>query len=103
MRKKHAMRWRKFALRRGAEIITEGLVFSKQELRENNLKKKDNAYQVKVRYKHNVYNVADDDMLKTYKLLCWCMDVADEEEEDNVYTIGGIWISETGRADWIKE
>ena len=92
-------------LRRGAEIQSEGLVFSREELREEGLTKSDNAYQIKAKYKRNVYSVADDDMLKAYKLLSWCMDVEDEEEvdEDGVRTIGGMFISETGRSDWFRE
>lgn len=105
MRKKFAMRWRRQVLRRGAEIQSEGMVFSKVELLENCLTKSDNAYQIKAKYKRSVYSVADDDMLKAYKLLSWCMDVEDEEEadEDGVHTIGGIWVSDTGKADWIRE
>lgn len=105
MRKKFAMRWRRQALRRGAEILSEGLVFSRQELHEEGLTKRDNAYRIKVKYKRNTYDVADDDMLKAYKLLSWCMDVEDEEgaDPDGVYTIGGTWLGETGRADWIRE
>lgn len=105
MRKKFAMRWRKQVLRRGAEIQSEGLVFSKKQPREEGLTKSDNAYQVKAKYKRNTYSVADDDMLKCYKLLSWCMDVEDEEESDpeGVHTIGGIWVGETGKADWIRE
>ena len=105
MRKKIAMRWRRQVLRRGAVILDEGLVFSKRELFEEGLQKRDNAYKVCAKYKRNTYDVADDDMLKAYKLLSWCMDVEDEEENDpeGVRTIGGIWISETGKADWIRE
>ena len=103
MRKKIAMRWRRACLRRGAKILDEKLVFSKVELFEENLKQRDNAYKIKAKYKDNTYNVADDDVLKAYKLLSWCMDVADEEQtdEDCVHTIGGIWCTDTGRADWI--
>ena len=105
MRKKIAMRWRRACLRRGAEILEEKLVFSKVELIEENLKRRDNGYRVKARYKGNMYDVADDDMLKAYKLLAWCMDVEDEEHEDEegVRTIGGIWMTDTGKADWIRE
>ena len=105
MRKKFAMRWRRETLRRGATIISEGAVFSKQELHEEGLEKRDNAYRVQARYKHNTYDVADDDMLKAYKLLNWCMDVEDKEEtnEGGAHTIGGTWLSDTGKADWIRE
>lgn len=105
MRKKIAMRWRRASLRRGAKILKEGPVFSRRELFEEGLKKSDNAFAVKAKYKRNVYSVADDDMLKAYKLLSWCMDVEDEEEvdADGVHTIGGIFLSETGKADWIRE
>lgn len=105
MRNKIAMRWRREVLRRGAEILSEGMVFSKRELHERGYVRRDNGYRVKVKYKRNIYSVADDDMLKCYKLLSWCMDVEDEEEadEDGIHTIGGIWISKTGRADWIRE
>lgn len=104
MRKKIAMRWRRACLRRGAEILEEKLVFSKVELIEEKLKQRDNAYRVKARYKGNTYDVADDDMLKAYKLLSWCMDVEDEEEpdEEGVHTVGGIWYTDTGRADWVR-
>lgn len=103
MRKKIAMRWRRACLRRGAEILVEKPVFSKVELFEENLKQRDNAYKVEAKYKGRTYDVADDDMLKAYKLLSWCMDVADEKqaEEDGAHTIGGIWCTDTGRADWV--
>lgn len=103
MRKKFAMRWRRQAIRRGAEIQSEGMVFSKEELRENGLTKSDNAFQIKAKYKRNVYSVADTDMLKAYKLLSWCMDVADEEELYNEYSLCGVCIAETGKANWRKE
>ena len=105
MRKKIAMRWRRRVLRRGAEIQSEGLVFNRKELHEEGLTKCDNAYRIKAKYKRNTYDVADDDMLKAYKLLSWCMDVEDEEEadEENVHTIGGMFLSETGRADWFRK
>lgn len=105
MRKKIAMRWRRQVLRRGAEILSEGMVFSKRELSENGYVRKDNGYQVKVRYKRNTYSVADDDILKCYKMLSWCMDVEDEETADpeGIHTIGGIWIGDTGKAEWIRE
>lgn len=103
MRKKYAMRLRRDTLRRGAEILSEGMVFSKRELHDQNLKRKDNGYCVKVRYKGSTYNVADDDMLKAYKLLSWCMDVADEDEEKEAYVIGGICLSSTGKADWMRD
>lgn len=105
MRKKIAMRWRREVLRRGAEIRSEGMVFNKAELREQGFKRRDNGYQIKARYKRNTYSVADDDMLKAYKLLSWCMDVEDEEEKDKegIHTIGGIWLSDTGRSEWIRE
>lgn len=104
MRKKIAMRWRRACLRRGAEILEEKLVFSKAELFEENLKKRDNAYKIRAKYKRNTYDVADDDMLKAYKLLSWCMDVEDEEraDPDGIHTIGGTWIGDTGKADWIR-
>ena len=105
MRKKIAMRWRKACLRRGAEILEERPVFSKADLLKENIKKRENAFKIAARYKSNVYDVADDDMLKAYKLLSWCMDVEDERctDTDRAYTIGGIWYTDTGRADWIKE
>lgn len=105
MRKKIAMRWRRLCLRRGAEITSEGMVFSKKTLKESGWNRKDNGYQIKATYKRNKYSVADDDMLKAYKMLSWCMDVEDEEEVDpeGVHTIGGIWVGETGRVDWIRE
>lgn len=105
MRKKIAMRWRRQVLRRGAVILEERPVFTKRELFEEGLQKRDNAYEVRVKYKRNTYDVADDDMLKAYKLLSWCMDVEDEEDADpdGVHTIGGIWVGETGKADWIRE
>lgn len=105
MRKKIAMRWRRQVLRRGAVILEERPVFTKRELLEEGLQKRDNAYKVRAKYKRNTYDVADDDMLKAYKLLSWCMDVEDEEETDpeGVHTVGGIWVGETGKADWIRE
>lgn len=105
MRKKFAMRWRRSCLRRGVEITSEGMVFSKKKLKESGWSRKDNGYQIKATYKRNKYSVADDDMLKAYKLLSWCMDVEDEEEEDpeGVHTIGGIWLGDTGKSEWIRE
>ena len=105
MRKKFAMRWRRSCLRRGVEITSEGMVFSKKELKESGWSRKDNGYQIKATYKRNKYSVADDDMLKAYKLLSWCMDVEDEEEADpdGIHTIGGIWLSDTGKSEWIRE
>ena len=104
MRKKIAMRWRRECLRRGAEILEEKPVFSKVELFEENLKQRDNAYKVKARYRGNIYDVADDDMLKAYKLLVWCMDIEDEEhaDEEGVHTVGGIYCTDTGRVDWVR-
>lgn len=99
MRKKIAMRWRRQALRRGAVITSEKWVFSKQELRERGLQKSDNGYAVKAKYNGFVYNVADDDMLKAYKLLIWCMDVSDE---DGKHLIGGMCYTDTGKSDWIR-
>lgn len=99
MRKKIAMRWRRQALRRGAVITSEKWVFNKQELKERGLQKNDNGYAVKAKYKGFVYNVADDDMLKAYKLLIWCMDVADE---DNKNLLGGICRTNTGESSWIR-
>lgn len=99
MRKKIAMRWRREALRRGAVITSEKWVFNKQELREKGLQKNDNGYAVKVKYKSFVYNVADDDMLKAYKLLIWCMDVADEDDKN---LLGGICRTNTGESSWIR-
>ena len=105
MRKKFAMKLRREVLRRGAEIQSEGLVFSKKELREQNLKRSDNGYSVKALYEGFKLNVADDDMLKTYRFLLWCMDAICEDkkkdEENGVCTIGGTWLGDTGRADWI--
>ena len=74
MRKKFAMRWRRQALRMGADILSEGMVFSKQELNEQGLQRKDNGYRVQARYEGYTYDVADDDILAAYKLLCWCME-----------------------------
>lgn len=105
MRKRIAMRWRREVLRRGGVIVSEGMVFSKKQLRENGYTRRDNGYQIKMKYKRNSYSIADDDMLKAYKLAIWCMDVEDEEEADpdGIHTIGGIWLSDTGKADWIRE
>lgn len=61
MRKKIAMRWRRQVLRRGAVILEERPVFTKRELFEEGLQKRDNAYKVRAKYKHNTYDVADDD------------------------------------------
>lgn len=74
MRKKFAMRWRRLALRMGAEILSEKMVFSKQELNSHGFLRKDNGYCIQARYKGHTYCVADDDILSAYKLLCWCME-----------------------------
>lgn len=104
MRKKFAMRWRRSCLRRGVDITSEGMVFSKKILKEFGWGRKDNGYQIRATYKRNKYSVADDDMLKAYKLLSWCMDVEDEEEtnEAGSRTIGGLCLTDSGRADWIR-
>lgn len=95
MRKKIAMRWRREALRRGAVITSEKWVFNKKELREEGLRKSDNGYAVKAKYNGHTYNVADDDMLKAYKLLNWCMDVEDEEEcRSSAEVICNYWTGE---------
>ena len=74
MRKKFAMRWRRRAMCMGAEILSEGMVFSKKELHEKGFARRDNGYMVLAKYKGQTYNVADDDILAAYKLLCWCLE-----------------------------
>ena len=73
MRKKIAMRYRKDAMRHGAQILGEGMVFSPRELRTQNLSKKDNGYHILAKFGDDTYSVADDDMLTAYKLLLWCI------------------------------
>ena len=103
MRKKIGMRWRRACLRRGGKVEREGPAFTKKELREDGLTR--NAYLIELKYKRNTYRIVDEDMLSAYKLAYWCMDIEDEEEADpdGIHTIGGIWLSDTGKADWIRE
>ena len=74
MRKKIAMRWRRRAMCMGATILSEGMVFSKKDLHKEGFERRDNGYRVRAKYKGRTYDVADDDILAAYKLLCWCME-----------------------------
>lgn len=74
MKKKIAMRWRRQALRKGAIIKNEGLVFSKQELLENNLKKKHNGFRFDAEYKGWNWMICAKDRLSAYKLFVLDMD-----------------------------
>lgn len=82
MRKKIAMRWRREALRRGAVLREEKMVFSKKGLRENNLKRKHNGFSFCAEYKGWKWRICADDMLAAYKLFVEEMDY----EYDNVAT-----------------
>lgn len=68
MRKKIAMRWRREALRRGAILSDEKMVFSKKELRENNLKRKHNGFSFCAEYNGWNWMICADDMLAAYKM-----------------------------------
>lgn len=59
MRKKIAMKLRKDALRRGADLSGEKYVFSKRELRRQGLKASDNGYCLVLRYKGEVIHVKE--------------------------------------------
>lgn len=74
MRKKIAMRWRREALRCGAILSNEKMVFSKKELRENNLKRKQNGFSFCAEYKGWKWLICADDMLAAYKLFVEEMD-----------------------------
>ena len=74
MRKKIAMRWRREALRRGAIITNEKPVFTKKELREYGLRKKDNGFSFDGFYKGYHWMVCADDMLTAYKMFVEEMD-----------------------------
>ena len=76
MRKKIAMRWRREALRRGAILSEEKMVFSKKELREKNLNRKQNGFRFCAEYKGWKWRICADDMLAAYKLF---IDVMDDE------------------------
>ena len=68
MRKRIAMRWRREALRRGAILSNEKMVFSKKELRENNLKRKHNGFSFCAEYNGWNWMICADDMLAAYKM-----------------------------------
>lgn len=103
MRKKFAMRLRRKLMRRGVKINSEGLVFSKKELRKDNLSGHDNAYQISVSYKRHHISIADDDILKAYKLLEWCLDVIDEDEVSEGEVLCGACRCDTGNCMWSKD
>ena len=79
MRKKFAMRCRREVLRRGAIILNERPILSKQERNEGNIKKKYTGFEVNVKYRGSAYCIAGRDMLEAYRLLIWALDVEDEE------------------------
>ena len=74
MRKKIAIRWRREALRRGAILSDEKMVFSKKEMRENNTKRKSNGFSFCAEYKGWRWVVCSDDMLTAYKTFVNAMD-----------------------------
>lgn len=74
MRKKIAMRWRREALRRGAILSDERMVFSKKELRENGFRRKHNGFGFKAEYKGWKWMVCSDDILDAYRLFVLEMD-----------------------------
>ena len=78
LNKKIAMKLRKDALRRGADLSGEKYVFSKRELRRRGLKPSDNGYCLVLRYKGEVIHVADNTMLWCYRIVLDIMDAIDE-------------------------
>ena len=74
MKKKIAMRWRRKALRKGAIFSNEHLVFSKAELRDNNLKNKHNGFGFTAEYNGWKWCICDEDMLSAYKFFALMMD-----------------------------
>lgn len=78
MRKKIAMKLRKDALRRGADLSGERYILSKRELRRRGLKPGDNGYCLVLRYKGEVIHVADNTMLWCYRIVLDAMDAIDE-------------------------
>lgn len=74
MRAKIAKRLRRDALREGAVIIREGMVFNKQEMRDYNIRRKSNGYSVTAKYRGWEIHACGDDMLDAYRSLLWMMD-----------------------------
>lgn len=68
MRKKIAMRIRRDLLRKGVIISNEKPVFSKQELRENGLSKKDRGFGFVAEYRGWKWVICADDRLAAYRL-----------------------------------
>ena len=90
MRKKIAMRWRREALRRGAIITNEKPVFTKKELREYGLRKKDNGFKFDVFYKGYHWMICADDMLTAYKMFFEEMDYEPERIKRAIEMLNSI-------------
>lgn len=81
MRAKIAMRLRRDALRRGAVVQREGMIFSKTELVEQGFRRKHNGYGVKAKYRGWSIRACGDDILEAYHNLIWVMDSTTEDWE----------------------
>lgn len=74
MRAKIAKKLRRDALREGAVIVREGMVFNKQEMRKYNFPRKSNGYSVTAEYNDFKLHACGDDILDAYRNLLWMMD-----------------------------
>lgn len=77
MRKKIAKRWRREAMRRGAIILREGPILTKQELAEEHLGKKHRGFYFVAKYRGWEHHVAGRDALDAYRIFVQELD--DEE------------------------
>ena len=81
MRKKIAMRWRREALRRGAVLRDEKMIFSKSEIAEYGYRRKDNGFGFIAEYNGWTFMICEKDMLAAYKLFIECMDLYPERRD----------------------
>lgn len=77
MRKKIAKRWRREAMRRGAIILREGPILTKQELAEENISKRHRGFCVVAKYHGWEHHVVGLDALDAYRIFVQELD--DEE------------------------
>ena len=68
MRKKFAKRWRREAIRRGAIIVREGPILTKQELAENHLAKRHRGFSFVAKYRGWEHHVVGQDALDAYRI-----------------------------------
>lgn len=98
MRKKIAMRWRRKALRRGAEIKKERILLAKKHMVLIDRPRKYNGFTIEGSYKGHKFSLISDDALDAYKLLCWHLDL--EDGIRNNMPVEGCVISDAPGAHW---